>query len=386
MSEPALQELFDRARAVDIATVAGTKMHRAGQRLRGECPICGASAGKKAGGAFSIEPKAGLFYCFGCLAGGDVIALERELRGGTSRQAAERLVGSAGLQGLAGGGVSRPATPRPEAAKGPSNSDRVALETWREARPGLIGTVAEVYLRARGLSDDIIAQLDPRLRFHPAAKYAWGGQGWETHPAMVGRVQTIGGGTGGVHVTYLARDGRSKARVEMAKRMWGPQSDAEGRPGGVWLTEPSGPGPLIVGEGIESTASAAQLVGGVSRMVATLSLGRLQGGWATDKWGRIDRTMIATDAERPAFTWPEPKAAPWGEVMIAVDRDMKPVRVKIRKIGGGTAEHWLDAEERARICAGLAVQAWKAAGANRVRAIAPAAGRDFNTELQESVV
>ena len=73
-------------------------------------------------------------------------------------------------------------------------------------------------------------------------------------------------------------------------------------------------------------------------------------------------------------------------MLIAVDRDMSPVKVKIRKLGGGTAEHFLDAEERARICAGLAVQAWKAAGANRVRAIAPAAGRDFNTELQECVV
>jgi hypothetical protein len=44
--------------------------------------------------------------------------------------------------------------------------------------------------------------------------------------------------------------------------MWGPQKDAEGRPGGVWLSAKDGPGPLIVGEGIESTLSAMQLHGG----------------------------------------------------------------------------------------------------------------------------
>lgn len=384
MSGPSKDDLFNRARECDIEAVAGTKMFRAGQRLRGECPICGASKGKKNGGAFSLDPKDRLFYCFGCLAGGDIIQLERLLRGGSSREAAERLVGSA----PAGLGVARPAAPRPEAPKGPSSSDKVALELWRDARVGLIGTVAETYLRGRGLSDEIIAQLDKRLRFHPAAKYAWNPirTAWETHPAIIGRVSTPAGGTGGVHCTYLARDGRGKAKVDMAKRMWGKQSDAEGRPGAVWLTDPSGPGHLIVGEGIESTASAGQLLGGPCRMVAALSLGRLQGGWKTDQWGRIDLATIEADPERPAFTWPEPKAAPWGEVLIAVDRDMGSVEVKIRKLGGGTVKHALTAEERARICAGLAIQAWKAAGANRVRAIAPAAGRDFNTELQECVV
>jgi hypothetical protein len=62
---------------------------------------------------------------------------------------------------------------------------------------------------------------------------------------------------------------------------------------------------------------------------------------------------------------------------------MSPIMVKVRKAGGGTFQRALSADERARICGGLAIQAWKAAGASNVRAIAPAAGRDFNTELQE---
>jgi hypothetical protein len=62
---------------------------------------------------------------------------------------------------------------------------------------------------------------------------------------------------------------------------------------------------------------------------------------------------VASDPERPAFTWPDQ-----AEVLIAVDRDMKPIRRKARKLGGGTAEAVLDAEDRARICAGLAAQAW----------------------------
>jgi hypothetical protein len=144
----------------------------------------------------------------------------------------------------------------------------------------------------------------------------------------------------------------------------------------VWLSPKQGPGPLIVGEGIESTLSAMQLYGQPCRGVAALSLGALQGGWVLDRFGRLDPTAVAADPERPAFTWPDQD-----RVLIAVDRDMKPIEVKVRKLGGGTARRRLEAEDRARICAGLAVQAWKAAGANDVRVIAPGAGRDFNDEL-----
>ncbi len=167
-----------------------------------------------------------------------------------------------------------------------------------------------------------------------------------------------------------------------AKRMWGPQTDLDGLRGAVWLTERDAPEvaslPLLVGEGIESTLSAATLIDRPCRMVATLSLGALQGGWLADRWGRIDPDCIAGDPERAPFT-----CAPNGEdeVIIAVDRDMSPIRVKLRRAGGGTFEREISGEERARICGALAEQAWRRAGWPRVAVIAPAHGRDFNDEL-----
>jgi hypothetical protein len=205
---------------------------------------------------------------------------------------------------------------------------------------------------------------------------------------MVALVETPSGYTGGIHATYLAKvDGRwTKAPVQPAKRMHGPQKDSLGRPGGCWVVgRPDRPGlPMADGgarawlaEGIESAMSAAMLLGGSRRVLAALSLGRLQGGWLLDQYGRLAADTPAADPAVPALTWPGVDS-----VIIAVDRDMKPVTVKARAATGGSYERRLDGEDRARICAGLAEQAWRRAGANRVRTIAPPAGLDFNDELR----
>ncbi|MFN4176440.1 CHC2 zinc finger domain-containing protein [Phenylobacterium sp.] len=370
-----LLELFARARDADVEAVAGVKLFRVGRRLRGECPLCGASKGKRGSGAFSVDPEARLFKCFACDAGGDVVDLERDLRGGSLREAAERLAGGAWSSAPL---TRRPEPRRVEGERPQSGAERLAAELWDGAQPSITGTLGETYLRARGLTS-MIGRIRGGLRFHPAARWGWDEQrgSWITAPAIVGRVRTFSGRTGGVHCTYLRADGSGKTRLDPAKRMWGPQKDSDGRPGGVWLSDPEERDwPLVVGEGIESTLSAMQLLGRKCRGVATLSLGALQGGWLTDAWGRIDPAAVAPDPERPAFTWPDQD-----EVIVAVDRDMAPIEVKVRKLGGGTLRRRLSGEERARICAGLAAAAWKQAGANAVRVIAPAAGRDFNDEL-----
>jgi hypothetical protein len=366
---PTADDLFARARAVSIEAVAGVPLFRAGRRMRGGCPICGASAGKKADGAFSVDPEAGLFHCFACQRGGDVVALERALGGGSARQSAERLVG----------GSPAPRTPaaRPE-RRTPPDKPGLDLEIWRSARGRIAGSPAAVYLEGRGIDPRLISGIQGYVRFAEAAIWGWNEAGEKiSAPAMVARPITHSGLVPGCHVTYLAPGGHGKARLTPAKKMWGRQADAEGRPGAVWLTDPEAEGPLLVAEGIESALSAAQLLGQPCRIVATLSLARLQGGMLTDRWGRISPAAVAGDPERPPWTWPEP-----GEVILAVDRDMGAIRAKVRKTGGGTAERLLTAEDRARICAGLAKQAWKRAGATKVRVIAPGPGRDFNDELR----
>jgi hypothetical protein len=380
---------FADARRADLAAVAGVTLYRSGRRMRGECPICGASKGKKAAGAFSADVEAGVWTCWGCGEHGDVVALEQALRGGSAREAAVRLAGMPRVSAPA-----RPAGLRPSVGRGDgldgtrpagawSAGEKLAREIWSGcSSQRFVDSPGAAYLRARGITSlAVLGAIGDRLRFHPAAKWSWDGDrgDWIRAPAIVGRVVTPSGATGGVHVTYLRADLSAKAALDPAKRMWGPQRDAEGRAGAVWLTSPTAPGPLVVGEGIESTLSAMMLLGVACRGVATLSLGALQGGWLLDRFGRLDPEMVSADPERPAFTWPDQD-----QVMVAVDRDMKPIKVKVRRLGGGTAERRLEAEDRARICAGLAVQAWQAAGSVRISAIAPAAGRDFNDELVAS--
>lgn len=373
--QAALTELFDRAREADIEAVAGVKLYRVGRRMRGECPLCGASQGKKAGGAFSVDPHGRMFKCWACLAGGDVIKLEQLLAGGSARDAAERLVGP-----LIARSPPRAAEPK-VAPAGLSASERIAGELWGEAsRLPISATPGAAYLIGRGIAPELVEALGPAMRFHPWARWGWDEDrgDWLRAPALIARVMTQAGPTGGIHATYLAADCRAKANLNPAKRMWGRQSDGQGRPGGTWLTKPSASlGPVIVAEGIESALSAAQLHGGPCRIAAALSLGRLQGGWLLDRFGRLDPLAVAPDPEKPAFTWPDV-----AEVIVAVDRDMSPIEIKTRKLGGGTMRRRLSGDERARICAGLAVQAWRRAGAKAARTIAPAAGRDFNDELK----
>jgi hypothetical protein len=372
---------FDRAKETKTEELCPTQLFKSGGMLRGECPFCGHGKSKRAGGPFWIAADSGSWGCFSCPnAGkreGDVIAFEQRLRGGTLLEAAERLAGHA----PAAPAAARPrAEPRPKAEPraGDAAKLRLCARLWRESRPSA-GTPVEAYLRQRGIRGFVLGAALGSLRFNPEAFWGDG----RAYPAMVARLDSPGGEIpGGVHVTYLqnSAEGWRKVPLDPAKRMFGPQGIG-GRPGGVWLSSTSAPGPLIVGEGIESTLSAAQLLGRPCRAVATLSLRALQGGWLADAWGRMNPELVASDPDARAFTWPEPSDVAWGEVLIAVDRDMKPIPVKVRKVGGGTIERVLTSDARARLCASLAVQAWRRAGANAVRAIAPAAGRDFNDEL-----
>jgi DNA primase len=59
--------------AVDIVVIASehTRLRKAGRRYQGLCPIH-----KEKTPSFSVDPVQGVFYCFGCGAGGDAIKLQ----------------------------------------------------------------------------------------------------------------------------------------------------------------------------------------------------------------------------------------------------------------------------------------------------------------------
>lgn len=116
---------------------------------------------------------------------------------------------------------------------------RQAQAIWQEAQP-VNGTIAETYLRRRGIT----CELPSTLRYHPSCWHASA----KRFPALVALIEGVGGFA--VHRTYVRADGLGKAAVKPTKAMLGATAG-----GAVQLAR--GPGSLlIVGEGIESTLSA----------------------------------------------------------------------------------------------------------------------------------
>jgi len=164
-----------------------------------------------------------------------------------------------------------------EAVKRAAQAERL----WREAQP-IAGTVAEAYLRGRGIT----CPLPPTLRFHPAC---WHGPTARRWPALVALVE--GGDGFAVHRTYLRADGAGKAGLEGGdKLMLGATAG-----GAVRLSD--GPGRLVVGEGIESTLSlACGLLDGPVTLWAGLSASGLRGLHLPPQPGRL---TIAPDGDKP---------------------------------------------------------------------------------------
>jgi phage/plasmid primase-like uncharacterized protein len=172
--------------------------------------------------------------------------------------------------------AQREAEQRAEAEKRAAQAKRL----WQEAQP-IAGTVAEAYLRGRGIT----CPLPPALRFHGAC---WHGPTAKRYPAMVAAVQ--GAGLPAVHRTYLRADGSGKADVEPAKAMLG------GTQGGaVRLSD--GPSRLVVTEGIETGLSLlCGLLDGPAMVWAALSTSGLRGLHLPTQPGRL---TIATDGDAP---------------------------------------------------------------------------------------
>jgi hypothetical protein len=384
-----------------VADVAGVTLVPEGSGERGWCPLCKASKDKKkrdlATGAFQVDATGRRWKCHSCTPRWhDVIDLEHFLRSGptdTPRHAALRLVGQ-----LPPSTVKAPAPSAAElqaqAAENAARKERsrafkaaMAVSLWREGLPAA-GSPVEAYLRARGIHGVALAAMLSQLRFHPRAYHSGDTARPVVAPAMVGLIMTPDGPTGGVHVTYLSADGAQKADLAPSRKVWGPTSriDAAGiaRPGGVWLTSPLAPGPLIVGEGIETTGAGGAMIGLPCRMVATLSLDALQGAYLTDSRGRVDLSDLQPDPMLPAFTWPEPADQPWGAPILCIDRDMKPIRIRTAGDQDEDDEEILDADGRAVVCAALAAAAWIISGARWLAFAIPPRDMDINDQLMAS--
>lgn len=272
--------------AAEIAQALGLK--RAGRDWRGDCPACGYRS------TFSVSTKDGraLWWCASC-----------QDRDGVT----------AAVRSAMGGDWTPPAAP---AGAGPDNASRTraALAIWDEAVP-IAGTVAEVYLAGRGLGGEAI----PALRYHPSLRHM---NETASFPALVALVvSTTTGEPVAIHRTYLKRDGSGKADIEPAKASKGPIGG-----GAIMLHQAVGGLPLVIGEGIESSLSAARMMDGSA--------------WAAIAAGNLRRITPPTTPS---------------QIIIAADPDLV-----------GQTEAWNAAE------------AWKAQG-HTVRVATPdTPGQDFN--------
>ena len=189
--------------------------------------------------------------------GGGVLALVEHVRRCTRREALDWLRGAGFLPPDGERGPVRPATAfsrsSPGRYPGPHDADArskaaYARQVWGRTKP-IAGTLAEAYLHERGVG--LIAGA-PALRFDPALSHPLAPGRF---PCLVAGVQDVRGGFLGLQRTYLdARDGGGKADVEPTRASLGRLSG-----GAVRLAEPEAGRPLLLGEGIESTAAAMAL-------------------------------------------------------------------------------------------------------------------------------
>ncbi|MCG0996355.1 toprim domain-containing protein [Acetobacter indonesiensis] len=137
-----------------------------------------------------------------------------------------------------------------DAAPQASGTADSARRLWAMSRP-ITGTLAETWLRYRNLTrlTDLFS-----LRFHPDCYYrADADSPPQTWPAMIAAVTDLEGRVTGVHRTWLARDGRGKAPVEMPRRAMG---DLLGHAVRFGTTSDV----LAAGEGIETVLSLREVM------------------------------------------------------------------------------------------------------------------------------
>jgi len=149
----------------------------------------------------------------------------------------------------------------------PTGSPEAARRLWAMSQP-IHGTLAETYLRQRGITD---LRDCGSLRFHPHCWYRTDEDDQpntpNAFPALIAAVSNDDGTLTGVHRTWLDPNGSGKAPVATPRRAMGNllgNGVRFGRAGPV----------MIAGEGIETILSLRQIMPAMP-MIAGLSAGHL---------------------------------------------------------------------------------------------------------------
>jgi hypothetical protein len=250
------------------------RLDRSARSWRGSCPVCSYPR------AFSVR------------AGRDGVALTYCANGCTRADL------SAAFACVGGGAVK----PRHGAeASASSRRQGAALRLWNGSLPAL-GTPADTYLTARALAGVAASSV---LRFRGDTPHPEGGR----LPAMVALVVNAESAPVGVHRTYLAADGRGKAKVTPDKASLGPVWG-----GAIRLANLDADGSVVVGEGIESAASAGQMIG--LPAWAAISAGNMAKGLVLPP--AVRRVVIAVDPDEASEAAAKEAADRWGRTGLRV--------------------------------------------------------------------
>jgi hypothetical protein len=163
----------------------------------------------------------------------------------------------------------------------PSGSPEAARRLFQAGRP-IFGTLAEAYLRARGIA----CSLDwPALRYHPSVYYRESEDApREVWPALLAAVTDLDGRIKGLQRTWLDPQSRAKAPIADPRRALG-QLLANGVRFGVATDV------LAAGEGIETMLALKSVLPSVP-MVAALSANHLA---ALEFASTLRRLYVARD-------------------------------------------------------------------------------------------
>jgi Toprim domain len=155
--------------------------------------------------------------------------------------------------------------PRPESSPrtslwpAPCGSPAAAQRLWARTHP-LAGTLAELYLRARGIAN---AGDLPALRFHPACWYRSDAKApRQIWPALIASITDADGTVTGIQRTWLSRDGGDKAPIDTPRRAMGHLLGNGVRFGAVQHV-------LAAGEGIETMLALRMALPALPMIAAT---------------------------------------------------------------------------------------------------------------------
>lgn len=257
-------KLIPIGEVVDRLGLAG--LRRAGRELVGPCPVCG-DGGKRSADRFSVNPDLGVFNCRGCSGRGDQIALVQHVQGCDFPGALAFLVGEAPAQVDPAVLAERRAKAekaeadrREYAERARARAVRQAREIWHAAEAHPDRSLVVDYLGARDVR--FPDGLPPTIRFLPDHPYqkSVDGRFQELHrgPAMIAAIQDAAGRVTAVHQTWI-NPGVPGEKISIslngealpAKMVRGSKKG-----GAIRLTGLGTSGRLVLGEGLETTASA----------------------------------------------------------------------------------------------------------------------------------